>query len=103
MFLPRFFLPTLSAVAISFAVAASAPAAEHATYNSAGALTGLIHDGVEIPVTAGWFVELTGGVRAPLQPHDQKSSVTRDSATLRWKGHTEFPNKSAARFVATWQ
>jgi len=76
--------------------------AERAVYDSAGKLTGLIHDGTEFDVRAGLQVRFEGGVTVELQPHDQRSPITRDGHDLSWKGTTTFPNGASADFAVRW-
>jgi O-glycosyl hydrolase len=91
-------------IAAALALAATLPghAAERAVYDSAGKLTGLIHDGVELDVRAGLQVRFEGGVTVEMQPHDQRSPITRDGHDLSWKGTTTFPNGAAADFAVRW-
>lgn len=84
------------------AVTAACFATERATYNSAGALTSLISSGVELPVRGEFMVSFTGGVNATLQPHDERSPVTRGGLERRWSGNATFPNGSQAKFTAAW-
>ncbi len=76
---------------------------ERATYNSGGALTGLLYDHTELPVAAAFVAEFQGGLRFNLQPHDQRSPITRDGARLSWSGSSTFPNTSQARYTAAWR
>lgn len=76
---------------------------ERATYNSGGALTGLLYDHTELPVSAAFVVEFQGGLRFNLQPHDQRSPITRDGTALSWQGSSTFPNTSQARYTARWR
>ncbi len=84
------------------AMAASVPVPERATFNSAGALTSLITDGMQLPIQGELFVTFDGGVRATLQPHDQRSPIFRVGDELHWKGLATFPNSSQAQFDALW-
>ncbi len=77
-------------------------AVERATYNSAGGLTSLIHDGAEIPIRGELVVTFEGGIRATLQPHDQRSPITREGSALKWHGLSTFPNGGQAQFEAAW-
>ncbi len=94
-------LLTVLLLPTSAASAASAKP-ERATYNSAGGLTSLITDGREFPLKGDLVVSFEGGVRAALQPHDQRSPITRESTDLHWKGLTTFPNSGQAQFEAAW-
>ncbi|MBE2215056.1 MAG: hypothetical protein IAE82_14375, partial [Opitutaceae bacterium] len=82
--------------------ALTSAAAERAVYDSAGKLTGLIHDGTEVEVRAGLQVRFEGGVTVEMQPHDQRSPITRDGHELSWKGTTTFPNSASADFAVCW-
>lgn len=77
-------------------------AAEQATFESGGALTAMIRDGVELPVRAQLMVTFEGGVEATLQPHDQKSTIAREGLENRWSGATTFSNGLAAHFAVEW-
>lgn len=80
----------------------SASAIERATYNSAGGLTALIHDGAEFAVRGEFVVQFEGGIRQTLQPHDQRSPISRTGTELKWKGVSTFPNGGRAQFQAAW-
>jgi hypothetical protein len=95
-------LPVLLAAALAAPLPLSAAPVEHATYHSGGGLTALIHDGVELPVRGEFVVTFEGGVHATLQPHDQRSPITREDGRLHWEGVTTFPNGGQARFDAVW-
>jgi len=92
----------LAPLVFAFAAAGIARAVEHATYNSAGGLTSIIRDGAELPVRGELVVSFEGGVNAPLQPHDQRSPITREGTELHWKGVATFPNSAQAQFDAAW-
>ncbi|HOF09495.1 MAG TPA: hypothetical protein PLV33_05810 [Opitutaceae bacterium] len=77
-------------------------AAEQATFESGGALTAMIRDGVELPVRAQLIATFEGGVEATLQPHDQKSTIAREGIEKRWSGATTFSNGRDAHFSAEW-
>jgi O-glycosyl hydrolase len=49
-----------------------------------------------------FIVSFAGGVSATLQPHDERSPVTREGLGRRWTGSATFPNGSQARFTAAW-
>jgi O-glycosyl hydrolase len=83
-------------------VTPAALAVERATYNSAGGLTSVICDGAELPIRGEFVVSFDGGVRQSLQPHDQKSPITRDGTALKWQGVSTFPNGGQAQFAAGW-
>lgn len=83
-------------------VSAGAQAVELASYDSAGKLTSLIHDGDEIEVRSQFVVTFEGGVEVRMQPHDQSSPITRDGLNLAWRGTTSFPNGQAAGFQIRW-
>ena len=75
---------------------------EQAVYDSAGKLTALIHDGTEVDVRAGFIVRFEGDVDVEMQPHDQRSPITREQLQLQWKGTTTFPNGRSADFAVAW-
>lgn len=75
---------------------------EHATYDSAGELTSVIQGGAELSVHGGLFAQFSGGLTSQLQPHDQRSPITREASRLSWKGTATFPNTSKAEFTAAW-
>lgn len=77
-------------------------AIERATYNSAGGLTGLIHDGAELAIRGEFVVRFEGGVSQSLQPHDQRSPILREGSALKWKGIASFPNGGRSQFEAHW-
>lgn len=81
---------------------AARSAVERAVYDSAGKLTGLIHDGAQLDVRAGLQVRFEGGVTVEVQPHDQRSPITRDGHDLSWKGTTTFPNSASAEYTTRW-
>lgn len=91
------FMYTLAALASTSAVAV-----EKAVYDSAGKLTALLHDGAAMEVRAGFQVTFEGGVVVAMQPHDQRSPITRDGINLSWKGTTTFPNSGSADFAVGW-
>ncbi len=93
--------PLLSGLAL--AIVSPAVAVEHATYNSAGALTSLVHDGAELPIHGELVVSFEGGVHQTMQPHDQRSPITRADHALHWSGLGTFPNGGQAQFDAAWQ
>lgn len=95
-------LRLVSLVALAVLSTFSVAAIERATYNSAGALTGLIRDGVEIPIRGEFVVNFGQGVRASLQPHDQRSPIWRDGGALHWHGVSTFANGGQAQFQAAW-
>ncbi len=81
---------------------AALPAIERATYNSAGALTALLHDGLELPVRGEFAVDFGHDLHASLQPHDQRSPISREDLQLHWRGSATFPNSAQARFDVAW-
>jgi O-glycosyl hydrolase len=91
-------IPALLLCAASAVLAATEPA----TYNSAGALTSLLHDGAALPIRGEFVVDFGHGLQVTLQPHDQRSPITRDGAELHWTGISTFPNGGKARFDAKW-
>ncbi len=95
---PRFLVPLL----VASVLAGRGAPVERATYHSAGGLTSLIAGGREFPLMGEFVVSFAGGVRTTLQPHDQRSPVTREGSELHWKGFTTFPNSGQAQFEAAW-
>ncbi len=87
---------------LGLAVLTASRASERATYNSAGALTGFIWDGATLPLKGEFVVDFGHGVSATLQPHDQRSPISRDLPALRWRGISTFPNGTQAQFEASW-
>jgi len=77
-------------------------AAERATYDSAGGLTALIANNVELPVRGEFRVTFAGGVSATLQPDDQRSSAAREGPAPHWTGTAVFPNGTKATYTANW-
>jgi O-glycosyl hydrolase len=77
-------------------------AAEQATYDSAGGLTSLISNGVELPVHGGFVATFTGAPGSTIQPDDQRSPIVRKGTALHWEGNVAFPNGSQAQMSATW-
>ena len=57
-------------------------AAEQATYDSAGGLTSLISNGVELPVHGGFVATFTGAPGSTIQPDDQRSPIVRKGTAL---------------------
>jgi hypothetical protein len=97
-FSPRF----LTLFAVSVPLISFGATLEYATYHSAGGLTSLICDGREFPLRGEFVVSFEGGVRATLQPHDQRSPITREGNDLHWKGVATFPNSGQAQFDVGW-
>lgn len=85
-----------------FCIPAAVFGVERATYDSAGALTSVILNGTELPLHGGLFAQFSGGLKANVQPHDQRSPITREGSKLSWKGTATFPNTSKAEFTADW-
>ncbi|HEY5806653.1 MAG TPA: hypothetical protein VIT67_01725 [Povalibacter sp.] len=81
----------------------AAQALEQGAYDSAGKLTGLIHDGSRLDVRGGFVVRFEGGVDVEMQPHDQRSPVTRAGLELQWTGTATFPNGRSADFAVSWK
>jgi O-glycosyl hydrolase len=77
-------------------------AAERATYDSAGRLTSLISNGVELPVHGEFRVRFTGAPGVSAQPNDQRSPITREGLDQRWEGTVAFPNGSQAQLAVAW-
>lgn len=93
---------TLAVLACTAVPVFAGPVPERATFNSAGALTSLITDGMQLPLTGELVVTFDGGVRQTLQPADQRSPITREGEALHWKGVAIFPNGGQAQFDAAW-
>ena len=89
-------------VLLLLGLAASASAAERATYDTAGGLTSLIAGGVEMPVRGEFELTFTGGFRATMQPHQQRSRTTREGLSLRWKGTAPYQNGNQSEFAVSW-
>jgi O-glycosyl hydrolase len=77
-------------------------AAERATYDSAGALTSLITNGVELPVHGEFRVTFTGAPAVTIQPSDQRSPITRSGLDRKWEGNVAFPNGTHAQMAVAW-
>jgi len=93
---------TKKIVVLLLGFATACLASERASYDSAGALTSLISGGVELQVHGGFVVKFTGGPSAVVQPHDQRSPITRAGLERRWEGSASFPNGSQAQFAVAW-
>lgn len=92
----------LPSLVLALTAALPARALEHATYNSGGALTAMLHGGAELPLHGELMVNFEGGVRVSLQPHDQRSPITRDGMDHHWQGVVSFPNGGQAQFDGIW-
>jgi len=44
-----------------------------------------------------------GGLEVELQPHDQRSPITRDGFALRWSGSITAPNGAKFDYTAAWE
>jgi len=75
---------------------------ERATYDSAGGLTSIIQAGAELPLHGALSAQFTGGLRVSVQPHDQRTPITREESKLSWKGIVTFPNTNKTEFTADW-
>jgi hypothetical protein len=95
-------MPRLVILLFAVSAAAFAQANEVGVYDSAGKLVALIHDGARVPVKAGFIVRFEDGPEVEIQPHDQRSPITRDGNALAWKGTTTLPNGAAIDFDVTW-
>jgi hypothetical protein len=71
--------------------------AERAAYDSAGRLTALMHDGVELDVRGQLMAVLPGGKRLPVQTRLERSPIKREANT--WSGPMELPDGGRGRFV----
>jgi hypothetical protein len=99
MYFARF---TALAFCLFVLVANPARALEQGVYDSAGKLIALIQDGERVQVQGGFVVRFEGNVNVEMQPHDQRSPITRDGLLLQWRGTTTFPNGRAADFAVAW-
>lgn len=77
-------------------------AAEFATFDSGGKLTSLIHEGEEIEIRAGWMARFSTDLEVEMQPHDQRSPVSREGLDLEWTGTSQFPNGRTIDFQISW-
>ena len=77
-------------------------ASEPATFDSAGRLTGLIHNGQTVPLLGHFVLVTHDGREVSLQPHDQRSPITRPG-DWKWQGHTNDPLASGLHFEVEWQ
>ncbi len=75
---------------------------ENATFDSAGALTALIDSGSTLPIHARLVAVFDGGVEVELQPHDQRTPITRDGRALQWTGAVTCPNGTKVDYAAGW-
>lgn len=82
---------------------ASAGAVERVTFDSAGALTRVIDHGVELPAHGHLVAYFEGDVRVSLQPHDQRTPITRENDKDSWAGEVTCPNGAAVKYTATWR
>jgi len=90
------------ATLLALCTASASLAAERATYDSAGRLTSLISNGVELPVHGGFVVTFTGAPGVSAQPNDQRSPIAREDMGQKWEGSVAFPNGSQAKLSAAW-
>ncbi|MFT3828686.1 MAG: hypothetical protein QM691_03170 [Opitutaceae bacterium] len=90
-------------VLASLGAALATAAPENATFDSAGGLTAVIDHGSTLPVHARLQAVFDGGVEVELQPHDQRSSITRDGLALRWSGSITAPNGAKLDYTAAWE
>jgi O-glycosyl hydrolase len=89
-------------ILLALCTVASCLAAERATYDSAGRLTSLISNGVELPVHGEFVVRFTGAPGVSAQPNDQRSPIAREGLTQKWEGSVPFPNGSQAQLSVAW-
>jgi O-glycosyl hydrolase len=80
----------------------SVGAAERATFDSAGGLTGLIDQGAELPIHGHLVAYFEGDVQGSLQPHDQRTPITREPGKDAWTGTVTFLNGATAQYAASW-
>ena len=90
------------AALLALCTAAATLAGERATYDSAGRLTSLISNGVELPVHGGFVVTFTGAPGVSAQPNDQRSPISREDPGQKWEGSVGFPNGSQAQLSVAW-
>jgi O-glycosyl hydrolase len=84
------------------AAASAAGAVERATYDSAGRLTSLVQNGLGLPLLGHFVLVLEDGREVVLQPHDQRSPITRDGLNLHWQGSPLEPLGQGVRFDVRW-
>lgn len=89
-------------LSLMYAASIMSGARESATFDSAGKLTSLIHDGHAIELRTEFVVRFEDGPEVGLQPHDQRAPVTREGRELIWNGLREFPNGREASFSVAW-
>jgi O-glycosyl hydrolase len=92
----------LKKAALLFLCAGTCLAGERATYDSAGALTSLIANGVEIPLRGAFVATFTGAPAVTVQPGDQRSPIARSGLDRHWEGSVAFANGTHAQMAATW-
>jgi O-glycosyl hydrolase len=80
-----------------------AAASENATFDSAGGLTSVVDHGSALPLHGRLMASFDGDVEVELQPHDQRSPITRDGSALRWSGSITAPNGAKLDYVAEWR
>ena len=49
------------------------------------------------------MVRFQGGPEVEIQPHDQRSPITREGNALSWKSTTTMPNGAAIDFETAWK
>ncbi|HLP00512.1 MAG TPA: hypothetical protein VK163_00700, partial [Opitutaceae bacterium] len=91
----------LALVSLGATLASAVP--ENATFDSAGGLTALVDQGCTLPLHARLIAVFDGGVEVELQPHDQRSPITRDGLALRWSGSITAPNGAKLDYAAAWE
>ncbi|HEX2101048.1 MAG TPA: hypothetical protein VHF69_10315, partial [Candidatus Synoicihabitans sp.] len=77
-------------------------AAERATFDSAGRLTALIHQGHTLPVLGQLVLVLEDGREVALQPHDQRSPIRRPGPALHWTGSPLDALAAGVEFDVAW-
>lgn len=100
---PSFHRPMIRLLAFFVAAATAAAAPEIATFDSAGGLTSVVNHGSALAVHARLMAVFDGGVEVELQPHDQRTPITRDGLSLSWKGTVTCPNGAVLDFSADWR
>jgi hypothetical protein len=78
-------------------------AVERATFDSAGRVTGLIDQGQTVPVLGHFVLVLEDGREVVLQPHDQRSPITRTGYEQHWQGGPSDALANGVQFDVRWQ
>ena len=76
---------------------------ERATFDSAGRVTSLIAEGQSVPVLGHFVVVFENGREVTLQPHDQRSPITRSGHQLQWQGSPLDALAHGIQFEVQWE